>query len=226
MPTIKTKSVKAAREPLRKERVLDTAVLLADEQGLEALSMRRLGQALGVEAMSLYKHVRSKEDILDGIVDRVVSEIEAPDLRAEWQDAIRRRALSAHKVLMRHPWATMLLVSRKNMGPAMLRYVDATIGCLTQAGFSYPLADHAWNAIDSYVYGFTLQQLNFPFQPHEYAAAAKQFLPMLPPGLYPHLRGMSEQIISGAHDGLHELSFGLSLLLAGLEQLLPRQQVD
>jgi hypothetical protein len=127
---------------------------------------------------------------------------------------------------MKHPWATMLLVSRKNIGPAMLRYVDATIGCLTRAGFSYPLADHAWNAIDSYVYGFTLQQLNFPFQPQEYAAAAKQFLPMLPPALYPHLRGMSEQVISGAHNGLHDLSFGLDLLLRGLEQLLPTRQVD
>lgn len=214
-----TEKKKTSRAPLTRERVLKTAVALADKIGIAALSMRRLGQELRVEAMSLYKHVAHKEDLLGGIVDRVVGEIAVPVIGGDWKAAMRRRALSAHEVLMRHPWATMLLVSRANVGPAMLRYVDATIGCLREAGFSFAMADHAWNAIDSHVYGFTLQKLNFPFKPDEYAAAAKGFLPQLPPAQYPYLRGMSEQVIAGQHSGLHDLTFGLELLLDGLERL-------
>ena len=132
---------------------------------------------------------------------------------------MRRRAISAHEVLVRHPWATQLIVSRANVGPSMLRYVDATIGCLVKAGFTYPTADHTWNAIDSYVYGFTLQKLNFPFKPKEYAKVAKAFLPMIPADQYPYLNGMSQQVIAGDHDGLHDLQFGLDLILDGLEEL-------
>lgn len=207
------------RVPLSRARVLEAAVALADEVGVGAMSMRKLGQALGVEAMSLYKHVANRDDILDGIVDIVAAEIEVPTVGADWQDAMRRRATSAHEVLLRHPWATMLIVSRVNVGPAMLRYVDATIGCLTAAGFSYRLADHAWNAIDSHVYGFTLQKLNFPLEPDEYATAAEGFLPLIPPERYPHLNGLSQQVIAGAHDGLHDFTFGLDLVLEGLERL-------
>lgn len=214
----------ARREPLSRERVMQAAVRVADEEGLAALSMRRLGVALGVEAMSLYNHVTNKEDVLAGIVDLVAGEIELPARHGEWTAEMRRRSVSAHAVLMRHPWATMLIVSRANVGPNMLRYVDATIGCLREAGFSYTLADHAWNAIDSHVYGFTLQRLNFPFAPDEYASAARQFLPQLPPGAYPYLRGMSQQIIEGAHDGLHAFEFGLDLLLAGLAGVLASQR--
>jgi AcrR family transcriptional regulator len=211
------------RAPLSKERVLAAAVALADGEGLAALSMRRLGEALGVEAMSLYRHVANKEDILDGIVDMVVGEIAAPEVGGAWQAAMRRRAVSAHAVLMRHPWATMLLVSRANVGPAMLRYVDATIGCLRAAGFSFVTADHAWNAIDSHVYGFTLQRLNFPFKPEEYAKMAQLFLPQLPAGAFPHLVGMSMEVIAGRHDGLHDLGFGLDLILEGLERVRVRE---
>lgn len=218
-PRAKAEKKKAARAPLTRERVLKTAVGLADRIGIDALSMRRLGQQLRVEAMSLYKHVAHKEDLLGGIVDRVVGEISVPVIGGDWKAEMLRRALSAHEVLMRHPWATMLLVSRANVGPAMLRYVDATIGCLREAGFSFAMADHAWNAIDSHVYGFTLQKLNFPFKPDEYAAAAKGFLPQLPPAQYPYLRGMSEQVIAGQHSGLHDLTFGLELLLDGLSRL-------
>ena len=116
------------RTPLSKERVLHAAVTLADEIGIASLSMRKLGEALDVEAMSLYKHVANKDDILDGIVDIVASEIDVPEIGGDWQAAMRRRSTSAHVVLLRHPWATMLIVSRANVGPAMLRYVDATIG--------------------------------------------------------------------------------------------------
>ena len=208
------------RTRLNRERVLLAALALADENGIESLSMRRLGEELGVEAMSLYKHAANKDAILDGIVDLVASEIELPAIGGDWKMAMRRRATSAHEVLLRHPWATMLIVSRTNIGPAMLRYVDATIGCLREAGFSYAMADHAWNAIDSHVYGFTLQKLNFPFQPNEYAQAAKAFLPLIPADRFPYLNGMSQQVIGGSHDGLQDLQFGLELILDGLERIL------
>lgn len=208
------------RTPLSRERVLAAAVTLADKSGIEALSMRRLGEELGVEAMSLYKHAANKDDILDGIVDLVAGEIELPTLGGDWKAAMRRRAISAHEVLLRHPWAALLFVSRANVGPAMLRYVDATIGCLREAGFSYSMADHAWNAIDNHVYGFTLQKLNFPFKPEEYAQAAKAFLPRIPPDTYPYLHGLSQQVIDGRHNGLHDFQFGLELILEGLDRLL------
>ena len=218
----KPKSQTTQRIPLTKERVLVAALACADESGIESLSMRKLGDVLHVEAMSLYKHVANKDEILDGIVDLVASEIEVPAFGGDWKTSMRRRAISAHTVLMRHPWATMLIVSRANVGVAMLRYVDATIGCLRQAGFSYPMADHAWNAIDSYVYGFTLQKLNFPFKPSEYAQMAESFLPLIPPSQYPYLNGLSQQVIKGKHDGLHNLELGLNLILDGLEKKLLR----
>lgn len=211
---------KTRRQPLSRDRVLQTALALADEIGLSALSMRRLGEELGVEAMSLYKHVAHKDDLVDGIVDLVAAKIELPTTEGDWKAAMRRRSISAHEVLMRHPWATMMIVSRANIGPAMLRYVDATISCLRGAGFSWTMADHAWNAIDSYVYGFTLTKLNFPFAPEEYASKAKGFIHMIPPDRFPGLHGMSTEIIEGRHDGLHHLAFGLDLLLDGIEKLL------
>ncbi|MFZ6181151.1 TetR/AcrR family transcriptional regulator [Nannocystis pusilla] len=212
------------RAPLSRERVLRAAVELADAEGLAALSMRRLAQALGVEAMSLYNHVAGKDDVLDGMVDLVVGEIEAPAVGGDWKAAIRRRAVSAHEVLLRHRWAPQRVVSTLNIGPAMRRYVDATIGCLTAAGFSYAQADRAWNAIDSHIYGFTLQQLNFPLAPGEYASAAQQFLHLIPPEQYPHMHAMSRLVIDGKHDGLQDFTFGLDLLLDGLERLLERNK--
>ena len=207
---------------LSRDQVLKTAIKFADRHGIESLSMRKLGQLLGVEAMSLYNHVSNKDDILDGIVDIVAGEIEVPIIGGDWEKAMRRRAVSAHEVLMRHPWATMLIVSRANVGPAMLRYVDSTIGCLVEAGFSYATADHAWNAIDSYVYGFTLQKLNFPFKPEEYAQVAKAYLPQIPADQYPYLNGLSQEVIAGRHNGLHDLQFGLDLILNGLEKIRKR----
>lgn len=211
------------RAPLTRERVLRAALRLADEEGLEALSMRRLAQELGVEAMSLYNHVAGKDDLLDGIADMVVGEIEVPAIGADWKAAMRRRATSAHEVFLRHPWAPLLIGSRVNVGPAMLRYVNATLGCLREAGFSYELADRAWNAIDSHVYGFTIQELNFPLEPSEYASAARMFLPRLPADEYPYMRALTELVIEGAHRGVHDFQFGLELILDGLERLLRRE---
>jgi AcrR family transcriptional regulator len=209
----------ARRTPLSREKVIRAALRLADENGIDALSMRKLAQALGVEAMSLYNHVAGKEDVLDGLVELVAGEIGVPPIGGGWKATLRARALTAHAVLMRHPWATLLIVSRLNVGPNMLHHVDATIGCLRDAGFSYPMADHAWNALDAYVYGFTLQKLNFPLDPSEYATAAKQFLPMIPVEQFPYLNGMSQEVIAGRHDGMHQLERGLDLILDGLERL-------
>ncbi len=204
--------------PLSRERVLRAALRLADEGGIESLSMRRVAQDLGVQAMSLYHHVANKDDMLDGIVDIVVSEIDVPSLETDWQTAMRRRATSAHAVLLRHPWATMPLVSRINVGPAMLRYVDATLGCLCKAGFSLEMADHTWNAIDSHIYGFTLQELNFPFEATDYSAAAAQGLALIPADQYPYLNRLTHQLVEGDYDGIHDFEFGLELILNGLDR--------
>ncbi|MEM8808363.1 MAG: TetR/AcrR family transcriptional regulator C-terminal domain-containing protein [Cyanobacteria bacterium P01_G01_bin.38] len=204
--------------PLSRERVLHAAVRLADAGGIEALSMRKLAQELGVKAMSLYNHVANKDDLVDGMVDIVASEIEVPDLSIDWTTAMRRRATSAYEVLLRHPWSTLALVSRVNVGPAMLRYVDATLGCLIEAGFSLEMADHAWNAIDSHIYGFTLQALNFPFEPEEYSVVARDSVSQIPADQYPYLNKLTHPVMAGDYNGLHDFEWGLDLILEGLEK--------
>ena len=217
--TRQRKKVSQKGPKLTRTVVLNAAIRIADSDGMASLSMRKLAQALGVEAMSLYNHVVNKEDVLDGMVEIVVAKIELPTLDAYWKDAMRRRAISAHEQLLNHPWAAMLFVSRVNVGPAMLRYIDATIGCLHTAGFSYELADRAWNAIDSHVYGFTQQALNFPFEPSEYSEVAEEFLPRLPKDEYPFLHALSMQVIDGKHDGVQDFCFGLDLILDSLERI-------
>lgn len=209
-----------SKRSLSREKVLAAAVALADREGIEALSMRKLGREVGVEAMSLYNHVKNKDDLLDGIVEQVATELETPTMGGDWKLAMRRRAIKAHEVLMRHPWATMLIVSRANVGPAMLAYVDGTLGCLRAAGFSWAMSDYVWNAIDGYVYGFTLQRLSFPFEPEEYPIVAEQYLPMLPEAEYPYLYGMTKQVIERKHDGIQKLELALDVLLDGFEKKL------
>ena len=148
------------RLPLSRERVLHAALGLADKNGIESLTMRELGQRLGVEAMSLYNHVDNKDDILDGLLDLVVAEIDLPSGDVDWREAMRRRAVSAREVFARHPWASALIDSRETSGLGRIRYFDWVIGTLRRAGFSVELAIHAFSAIDSYVYGFGRQQLN------------------------------------------------------------------
>ncbi|WP_293358819.1 MULTISPECIES: TetR/AcrR family transcriptional regulator C-terminal domain-containing protein [unclassified Microcoleus] len=208
----------APQVPLSRERVLRAAIRMADEGGIESLSMRKLAQDLGVQAMSLYNHVANKDDIINGIVDIVAGEIEVPSLGVDWKIAMRRRANSAHEVLVRHPWATMAIVSRANVGPAMLRYVDATLGCLCEAGFSLEMADRVWNAIDSHIYGFTLQELNFPFEAAEYSEAAQTGLSLIPADEFPYLNRLTHYVIEGRYDGIHDFDFGLELLLNGLDK--------
>jgi AcrR family transcriptional regulator len=207
------------RQPLSRLKVLECALKIADKKGLESVSMRNLARALNVEAMSIYNHVPHKDAILDGLVELVVSEITIPKIGGDWKATMRQRAIDAHRVLMKHSWATMLFVSRVNVGPVMLRYVDATLGCLRAAGFSFAMADHAWDAVDSYTYGFTFRKLNFPLQPNDYAKVAAQFLPTIPVEQFPYLNGMSQEVIAKRHDGLHHLELGLDLILDGLERL-------
>jgi AcrR family transcriptional regulator len=218
------KTNREPRQPLTRERVLQAALAYADTHGIDSLSMRKLGEVLQVEAMSLYKHVANKDAILDGIVDLVAAEMEAPATGGDWKAEMRKRAQSMHAVLMRHPWATMLIVSRVNVGPAMLRYVDATIGCLREAGFPVPLADHAWNALDSYVYGFTLVKFHFPVAPEDFGSKGEEFLPVIPSSEFPHLREMAEAVVGGKHDGINHLEWGLDVLLDGMERALTRVQ--
>ena len=218
---MKEKGDRASRPvPLSRARILSAALRRADKGGVESLSMRKLAEALGVRAMSLYNHVANKDEILDGIVDLVIGEIELPDIHAHWKEAMRRRAASAHDVLLRHPWSTVALVSRVNAGPAMLRYVDATIGCLREAGFSYEIADHAWNAMDSHIYGYTLQELHFAFKPPQYSKAARDYLALIPVQDYPYFSELARLVIEKRHSGVHDLAFGLELILDGLEKHL------
>lgn len=209
----------ARRAPLTRDRILRAAIKLADRRGLEALSMRKLATALKVEAMSLYNHVANKDELLDGMVDVVMGEITLPTRGGDWRAAMRGRAMSALAVMTAHPWAPLLVVSRISVGPNMLRYIDATLGTLRDAGFSWFEADRAWNAIDNYTYGFAIQQQNFPVNPEEYASAAAAYVQMLPADVYPHLREMTELVASGSHDGTLDFSFGLELILDGLERL-------
>ena len=208
-----------ARTPLTRAAVLRAAIAIADAEGLDALSMRALGAALGVQAMSLYNHVANKDAVLSAIVDEVVGEIELPRPGEPWKAEMRRRATSAHAVLLRHPWACGLMMSRTNTGPAMLRYIDATLGCLHAGGFSLPMADQVWNAMDSFVYGFTLQALRFPVRPEDFAATASAHLHLVPADRYPAMHALSVMVARGEHRGLQELEFGLALLLDGLERL-------
>ncbi|WP_039938317.1 TetR/AcrR family transcriptional regulator [Leptospira terpstrae] len=208
------------RKTLSKELVLKVAIQLADNSGLEELSMRNLALHLGVEAMSLYNHVKNKDELLDEMVDSVVSKVTLPKIGGDWKKEMKKRARSARQILIQHPWVTMLVVSRMNVGQSMLTYFDATLGCLHSAGFSLQAADHIINAIDSHIYGFILQELNFPIQPKEYAETAESFLPNLKSSPYIYLTKLTEEVISGKYNGLHQFEFGLDLILDGLE--IPR----
>lgn len=210
------------RLPLNRERVLHAAIDLADAGGIESLTMRRLGQELGVEAMSLYNHVANKDDILDGMIDLVYSEIDLPPNRADWKTAIRRTAISAREALSRHRWAITLMETRTSPGPANLRHHDSVIRTFREAGFSIALAVHAFSALDSYVYGFALQELTLPFDtPGELAEAAGSILRQFPADEYPHLaETIVEHVTKAGYAFADEFEFGLDLILDGLERVL------
>jgi AcrR family transcriptional regulator len=209
----------APRTPLSRERVLRAAMALADSGGIESLTMRRLGNELSVEAMSLYNHVADKNDILDGIADLVFSEIVVPSGRTCWKTEMRLRAVSARDALSRHPWASSLMLSRTTPGPATLRHHDAVIGCLRGAGFTVGMAARAFSVMDSYIYGFAQQQQNLTYSTaQESAEVAHRILRRLPADEYPHLAEMIiEHALKPGYDYAEEFEFGLGLILDGLD---------
>jgi AcrR family transcriptional regulator len=219
--TTRTNPSAEERTPLSRERVLGAAVALADQGGVGSLTMRKLGQALGVEAMSLYRHVANKEDLLAGIIEMVVSEIELPPADGDWRTAMRRRAISARAAFARHPWAIGLLESRVNPGPATLRYYEAVLRSLRAGDFSIAGTAHAFSVLDSYIYGFALQEASLPFRTsEEVAAVAGMMLQQLPAGHYPHLVEMAtEHVLKPGYNYADEFEIGLDLILDGLERL-------
>ena len=211
------------RAALTRERILRAAISLADRDGIESLSMRKLGHELGVEAMSLYNHVRNKVDMLDGMVDVVFSEIELPANGEEWQIAMRKRAISARQALLRHPWAIGLMESRATPGPATLRHHDAVLGSLRAAGFSIDMAAHAYSILDGYIYGFTLTELTLPFSNSEGSAGvaeiAGNILEGFRPDQYPHLAEMAvDRAVKPGYNYGDEFEYGLDLILDGIKR--------
>ncbi|MBM95561.1 MAG: TetR family transcriptional regulator [Oceanospirillaceae bacterium] len=204
---------------LNRTAILKEAIRIADESGITSLSMRRLAENLGVKAMSLYNHVEDKEALITGMVNEVMLEIPTDCEESEWKAAMRYRACETYRVLLLHPWVTMELLSRLNTGPAVLTYFDSTLGCLVNAGFSIEDADHAMNAINSHIYGFTLQELNHPFEANEYADAAAHYIDQIPEDAFPYLNRLANSVINRQYDGIDSFEFGLDILLDGLDRL-------
>jgi AcrR family transcriptional regulator len=218
----KTSLTTAPRAPLTRERVLRAAVELADRDGIEALSMRKLGQALGVEGMALYRHVRDKDAILDGIVDVVVAEIEPPPQQAtNWKQGMRRLALAAREVMVRHAWAPAVIVTRPDVGPATLRHIDTVLRLLESGGFSIELAHHALHVLGSRVFGFTQDPFNDANDVRPDPAAAAAIVAALSAS-YPNVGKLAAAAthdgpLGGCDDDV-EFAFGLDLILDGLDR--------
>ena len=208
------------RVPLSRERVLRAALELADEEGIESLSMRRLAQQLGVEAMSLYHHVRNKQDLLGGMLDSVYSEVQPPTGDGDWRSAMRRSAISFHSALLRHPWACGLLMSSTGPSPMRLRHMDQVLGALRAAGFTAEMTHHAYHALDSHIVGFTLWLLPYLAISRQEPDLVGQFLRQLDTDELPHLAEHARVHMRPERpDDVDEFQFGLELILDGLERL-------
>ena len=210
---------RAGRRPrVSREQVLDAALELADEGGLAAVTMASVGARLGVEAMSLYRHIGNKEEMLDGLVDRVFAEIEVPADARQWRDTLRRRAVSANAALKRHPWAIGLMESRSQPGPATLGHHDAMVGILLRAGFDGRRATRVYNLLDSYIYGFALQEATLPFSsPEEMASMSEQMLASVTDA-YPHLAAVQRELVGSGFDYADEFEAGLDIILGALAE--------
>lgn len=216
-----TRCTTQKRAPLTRDRVLRAALELADEGGTAALTMQRIGRRLGVEAMSLYRHVRNKDDILDGIVDLVFAEIELPADRSNWRTVLRAQSISTRAALRRHPWAITLMESRMTPGPANLRTHEDTLTVLLDAGCSAVMATHAYNLVDSYVLGFALQEVNFPFSnAEELSAVVGELLAQVPADAYPSLARVGSELLASGFDYADEFEFGLDLILDAIGPVL------
>jgi AcrR family transcriptional regulator len=208
----------AGRPRLSRDRVLEGAVRVADAGGIDALTIRSLAQGLGVRPMSVYYYVANKDAILDGIVDLVFGEIDLPTPGGDWRAEMQRRAHSARRVLRAHPWAIGLMESRTTPGPATLRHHDAVIATLRGAGFSRALTAHAYALLDSYTYGFALQEAGLPFEgPDTVGDVAEPIMEQLAGGEHPHLVEMAtEYYLQPGYDFGDEFTWGLDLILDGL----------
>jgi AcrR family transcriptional regulator len=219
-----TRKAQPKRTPLTRERVLRTAVALADERGAQELTMRKLAAELGVEAMSLYNHVSNKDDLLDGMIDIVFGEIEPPSAGGDWKAELRKRAVSTREALNRHRWAIGAMEGRGSHGPSNLRVHDAVLGCLRGAGFSLEMTVHAYSVQDAYIYGFALQQSDMSSQtPQDFAAEAQRQMHDYAEALadYPNLvEVVGGHVAKAGYDYDAEFHYGLDVILHRLEQLL------
>lgn len=214
----------AQREPLSRERIVQAALTVADRGGFTAISMRNVAKALGVEAMSIYHHVASKDALLDALTDWIFAQIELPGDDSAWRTGMTVRATSARRVLVAHPWCLTLIESRANPGPALLRHHDAVIGCLLRGGFPMGLAAHAYSVIDAYVFGFVLTEHNLPFDPAA-GYEASEFVGSIETALadYPNLAAMASHLTSaGDYRFTDEFDIGLGIILDELEHRLER----
>jgi len=212
------------RAPLSREIILRRALDIIDEKGIKKLSMRTLGSDLGVEAMSLYNHVRNKDDIISGVLDLIVQEISVPDQDSDWRIAMELFALSARAVLKKHPWAGLLMDSHLRAGPARLHYYDSVIGTFYRAGFSIEQAARGFSLIDSYIYGFAVQQAGLESGGNssqmERTDRVEKFQENIPEKSYPYLSKITEWALENSYDPEEDFLFGINLILSGLEELL------
>ena len=205
---------------LSRERVVGAGVAFADEHGIEPLTMRKLAESLGAKAMALYNHVANKDDLLDGMVDLVFGEIDLPSTAGGWKPAMHHRGIAVRTALSQHRWAVGLMESRRSPGPATLRHHDAVLRCFREAGFTPALTAHAFAALDSYIYGFALQERNLPFDKGvETSVLAQAFLAQFPAADYPYLAAFTvEHVLQPGYDFGDEFEFGLGIILDGLER--------
>jgi AcrR family transcriptional regulator len=212
----------ANRAPLNLQRTLQVALVIADDEGLDAVTMRRVARELGVEAASLYHHVKGKSQILDGLVEVVATEIEAPGPSTDWRTSITHRARNTRAGLRRHPWAVSLMASRTSPGPATLGLLEGGIRCFREGGFSVRQAAHAISVVDSFVHGFVLQEVNLPFRSEaELAAMTGAIMETFPASEFPYLFEMTVQyVLQPGYDYGNEFDSGLKVVLDGIAGLL------
>ena len=217
--TAKTKP----RLPLSRDRILRAAVKLADKKGIDSVTMRKLAQELGFEAMSLYNHVANKDDLLEGMLDLVLAETEPPSASGEWDEAIRKSAISVHDALRRHPWSCTLLMEARRVRPTRLRYMDLLLGRLREAGFSAETTYHAYHVLDGHIFGFALWETGHTYTPEDVSHLVEKFAGVITPEAYPYLHEHAEQHFDeDAHGDVSAFEFGLNLIVDGLKKI-PRR---
>src|SRR5215212_3977409 len=208
------------RLPLTRDRILQAALELVDDDGIESLTMRKLGQARGFEAMSLYNHVAKKDDVLDGILDLVLAESEPPSPAGDWDAAIRTSAISVHDALRRHPWSCPLLMAPGRVRTSRLRYMDLLLGRLREAGFSAETTYHAYHVLDGHIFGFSLWETSHTYSAEEVASFTEKFAQTITPETYPYLHEHGEQHFNeGPHQEVSAFEVGLDLIVDGLKKI-------